>query len=80
MIHVVLDTNIYRDNPRRDNLHFKALEKLSKAGVIRLHIPYVVMREFQTQQREIYSKDLAKTTSGLHSLSKKQLDTDFWIN
>lgn len=71
-----MDTNIYRDNPSRDNLHFKALEKLSKAGVIRLHIPYVVMREFQTQQREIYSKDLAKATSGLLSLSKKQLDTD----
>jgi len=72
---VVLDTSIYRNNPSRDNLHFKALEKLSKAGVIRLHIPYVVMREFQTQQREIYSKDLTKATSGLFSLSRKQLDT-----
>ncbi len=76
MIHVVLDTNIYRNNPSRDNLHFKALEKLSKAGVIRLHIPYVVMREFQTQQREIYSKDLTKAMSGLSGLSRKQLDTD----
>lgn len=76
LIHVVLDTNIYRNNPSRDNLHFKALEKLSKAGVIRLHIPYVVMREFQTQQREIYSKDLMKAISGLSGLSRKLLDAD----
>lgn len=74
MIHVVLDTNIYRNNPTRDNLHFKALERLSKEGVIRVHIPYVVLREFQTQQREIYSKDLAKAVSGLSGLSRKQLD------
>ncbi|MCP5245523.1 MAG: DUF4935 domain-containing protein [Burkholderiales bacterium] len=74
MIHVVLDTNIYRNNPNRDNLHFKALGRLSKEGAIKVHIPYVVLREFQTQQREIYSKDLAKAVSGLGGLSRKQLD------
>ncbi len=74
MIHVVLDTNIYRNNPKRDNLHFKALERLSKESVIRVHIPYVVLREFQTQQREIYSNDLEKAVSGLTGLSRKQLD------
>lgn len=74
MYHVVLDTNIYRHNPARDNLHFKALERLSKEKVIQLHIPYVVMREFQTQQREIYSKDLDKALSGVTGLARKQLD------
>jgi predicted DNA-binding protein (UPF0278 family) len=74
LIHVVLDTNIYRNNPRRDNLHFKALERLSKMSVICVHIPYVVLREFQTKQREIYLKDLEKAVSGLTGLSKKQLD------
>ncbi|MBN4063796.1 DUF4935 domain-containing protein [Cardiobacterium sp. AH-315-I02] len=71
-----MDTNIYRHNPSRDNLHFKAIEKLSMADAICLHIPYVVMREFQTQQREIYSKDLTKAMSGLSSLSRKKLDED----
>ena len=74
MIHVVLDTNSYRSNPNRDSLYFKALEKLAKAGLLRLHIPYIVLREFQTQQREIYSKDLTKAVSGLSGLSKKLLD------
>lgn len=76
MIHVVLDTNIYRNNPKRDNLHFKAIEKLSKAGSLCLHIPYVVLREFQTQQRETYSQDLKNAVTGLSGLSKKLLDKD----
>lgn len=76
MIHVLLDTNIYRHNPSRDNLQFKALEKLAKAKAIRLHIPYIVMREFQTQQREIYSKNLTKALSGLSGLARKQLSSD----
>ena len=76
MIHTFLDTNIYRDNSKRDNVHFKALIKLSKAGLLCLHIPYVVLREFQTQQRDICSKNLAEAISGLEGLSKKPLDED----
>ncbi|AYQ56215.1 hypothetical protein MS2017_0472 [Bathymodiolus thermophilus thioautotrophic gill symbiont] len=76
MIHVILDTNIYRKNPNRENLDFKALEELAKANSIRLHIPYVVLREFQTQQKEIYLKAHSKVISGLSKLSEKQLNTD----
>lgn len=76
MINVILDTNIYRNNPSRDNLNFKAIEKLANAGWLKLHIPYVVEREFQTQQREIYSKDLEKAKSGLSGLLRKQLSPD----
>jgi len=76
LIHVVLDTNIYRKCPSRDNLNFKAIEKLSIAKWVLLHIPYVVEREFQTQQREIYEKDLKKAVSGLAGLERKQLSPE----
>ena len=76
MIHIVLDTNIYRHNPSRDNLNFKAVEKLAAARWLKLHIPYVVEREFQTQQRKIYSKDLEKAKSGLSGLLRKQLSPE----
>ncbi|QCW83667.1 hypothetical protein EQU24_16520 [Methylotuvimicrobium buryatense] len=72
----MLDTNIYRSNPSRNNLNFQAIEKLANAGWLKLHIPYVVEREFQTQQREIYSKDLEKAQSGLSCLSRKQLSPE----
>ncbi|MGF1684965.1 PIN domain-containing protein [Photobacterium minamisatsumaniensis] len=70
---MVIDTNIYRKNPKLDNLHFKALEKLTKAEVLKLHIPYVVQREFQTQQREFCKKEINKSISGLNSLLRRPL-------
>lgn len=76
LLHVILDTNIYRNNPDRSNLNFKALEKLAKANAITLYIPYVVEREFQTQQRDLYSKDLEKSLSGLSGLVRKPLSPE----
>ncbi len=73
MIHVVLDTNIYRHNPARDNLGFRALGKMAKAGLLKLHIPYIIEREFQTQQRKNYSDDLNQVVTGLNGLTRKQL-------
>ncbi|MFK5951117.1 MAG: PIN domain-containing protein [Methylococcales bacterium] len=72
-INIVLDTNIYRHNPSRNNLDFKAIEKLALAGKLTLHIPYIVEREFITQQQEYYSKDIEKVLSGITSLIKKEL-------
>ncbi len=69
--HVVLDTNIYRKNPKRKGLAFLALERLAKAGSIHLHLPYIVEREFQTQQVAQYKKEFDAAIGGLESLIKK---------
>lgn len=50
MMHVILDTNIYRKNPRLNDMDFNALSRLGKARRIQLYIPYIVKREFQSQQ------------------------------
>lgn len=73
MIHLVLDTNIYRHDPERNGLNFTAIERLSRVNILLLHIPYVVEREFQTQQREIYFNSLAKAISSLSGLSRRKL-------
>jgi PIN domain len=70
---VVLDTNIYRKNPKRSDLPFETLERLCKAGVLCLHLPYVVEREFQTQQIEQYQKDISDSLLGLKSIIRKGL-------
>jgi PIN domain len=70
---VVLDTNIYRKNPSRSDLPFQALERLCKAGVLCLHLPYVVEREFQTQQVAQYQKDISESLSGLERIIRKGL-------
>lgn len=66
---MVLDTNIYRDDPKRQKLPFKAFERLVLAESVTLYVPYVVEREFQTQQRKKYDGDLKSTLSGLSALS-----------
>lgn len=77
MIHVLIDTSIYRQNPKRDSLNFIAIEKLADANWLKVHIPYIVEREFQTQQREIYSKDLNNAINGLNGLARKQLSPEY---
>lgn len=65
---LVLDTNIYRKNPRRDNLPFTALSSLCKADIVKLYVPYVVAREFQTQQSITAMKHVASLASAARSL------------
>lgn len=46
MIHLAIDTQIYRQKPRQDSTEFKALTYLIKRGHIKLHVPYFVENEF----------------------------------
>ncbi|MCW3656922.1 PIN domain-containing protein [Burkholderia cenocepacia] len=69
MLHVILDTNIYRDDPKRQKLPFKALERLLVEKVVTLHVPYIIEREFQTQQRKKYGDTLRSVLAGLKELS-----------
>lgn len=73
MKNVALDTNIYRGNPTFDSLGFRALTRLCINDVYRLHIPYIVEREFQTQQLAIFEKDSKKALSGISSLKRKPI-------
>jgi hypothetical protein len=72
-INVLIDTNIYRKCPSRNDLPFKGLERLCKAGIIRLHLPYVVEREVQTQQTVVYKKDLDDAIKAISGLLKRGL-------
>lgn len=73
MINIVLDTNIYRKNPSRSDLPFQALARLAKAGQVKVHIPYIVEREFQTYRRSLCQDDIRNADSALRSLLKKEL-------
>lgn len=50
MIDVVIDTSIYRADPKREKAAFRVLTKLAMNGFVRVHIPHVVEKEFSTQQ------------------------------
>lgn len=69
----MLDTNIYRKCPSRSDLHFQALERLCKANIVQLHLPYIVEKEFQTQQIDLHKKDLDTAISAISSILRKNL-------
>ncbi|MFT5633244.1 MAG: rRNA-processing protein FCF1 [Rubritalea sp.] len=50
MIHVILDTNIYCKTNNFTTTNFKKLKRLLQARKAKLYVPYIVKREFQTQQ------------------------------
>lgn len=54
MIHIVMDTSGIGLNRSFKRVSFKTLEKLVEMGHISIHIPYIVRREFETQQYEYY--------------------------
>jgi hypothetical protein len=73
MLDILIDTNIYRKDPNQTGLPFKAIERLCKAGALRLHIPYIVLREFQTQQLEQYRKEMQAAFKGISTVLDRRL-------
>lgn len=68
---VLIDTSVYRKNPSRSGLSFHALARLCHASIVKLHLPYIVEREFQTQQCAIYGKDFHAATSSIEALTRR---------
>lgn len=67
-LRVLLDTNIYFKDPRRNKLGFSALSRLCKADVVRLFLPFIVQREFQTQLSQRARQNVATIISEARSL------------
>ena len=66
MIHLVLDTNVYRKNSKLNTTDFRTLAKLVNQRCLELHVPYIVEREFSTyleQQQRQNVKDLTRSLS-----------------
>lgn len=57
---VLLDTSIYRKDPKRTTAGFLAINRLAAAKRIHLHMPYFVLNEFLTQQTDRLSAEFDK--------------------
>jgi len=77
MLHVVLDTSIYTGNAKRDSSPFRALVRLAQAGVVQIHIPEVVRREFTGQQREKIEVPLKEMIATLKKLRRTNGGDEF---
>jgi PIN domain len=73
MIHVLLDTTAFRQDPQRKKAPFQVLRDLAKSGRLTLHIPYMVQNEFIGHLQDEYLSDLTNLTSALSKLDRKSL-------
>ena len=67
MIHLVLDSSIFRKSPKLDSREFIVLSEMMDAGQVTLHIPYVVEREITSALEQDQRKRL---TAAISSISK----------
>lgn len=71
MIDVVIDTSIYRADPKREKAAFRVLTKLATNGFVRVHIPHVVEREFSTQQLTLLESTFGEARKFVSSVRKR---------
>ena len=74
MIHVALDTSIYRADVARTKQAFRALERLAAVGFLQVHLPYVVQKEFTTHRQAEFRKHSTTILSEIRSLERLGLD------
>jgi len=77
--HVLIDTSIYRADPKRSKPAFRALSRLARAGSVQIHIPKYVREEFLSQQSYAIGKQTAAIRAAadaiLRSTSEANLRT-----
>jgi ElaB/YqjD/DUF883 family membrane-anchored ribosome-binding protein len=80
MIHVIIDTNAFTADRRRESGPFRALVRLCKGQKVKLHMPYVVKNEFVSQQKKEgrkLLKDLRNLAHELHSVTLDDVISGF---
>jgi hypothetical protein len=70
MIHVLLDSSIYRNDPTRQRLGFRTLAGLCEKKLVTLHIPSIVIREFTTHLVLEAEAVLAEAVRSVKKLSR----------
>ena len=77
-VHVVLDTNIYRQDPKRQKGAFRALERLAKAGLLKLYVPYFIEKEFISQSQIDVREHIRAIEKSIDSLQKHILPDEIF--
>ena len=74
MLHVALDTSIYRNDPKRVKIAFRALTRMCKTKKVQLYVPEYVRREFVSQQKQLVDNELEKIRTAATSITRRSFD------
>ncbi|MBB5038980.1 PIN domain-containing protein [Prosthecobacter dejongeii] len=82
MIRIILDTTVFHQNSTLKGQDFRLLTTLSKAGALKLFLPYVVEKEFLTQQSASSREQIDSILRSVKTLSQRALQDELttWLN
>jgi hypothetical protein len=67
-LHVLIDSNIYRGDRKRNKPAFRAILRLAKAGKLRLHVPFFVKAEVLSQLQDDVKSEIHKIRNAAHAI------------
>jgi len=70
MLHVVLDSTVFRQDPERTRSGFQTLGKLCEQHALALHIPSIVRREFISHRADMAERTLETTIRSVKELQR----------
>lgn len=78
MIHIAFDTSGIGKNRSLKDANYKALQRLIEAAKITVHIPYVVKRELETQEKDYYIESYKEFKKALRKFNSVQKPQDLY--
>lgn len=78
MIHVAIDTSALEDNKSLIDANYKALKRLVDTQEITIHIPYIVKREIETQEKEFYLEKYKQLQTSLRKFDRVQKPAELY--
>ncbi len=67
-MHVLIDSNIYRGDRKRNKPAFRAILRLAKAGKLHLHVPFVVKAEVLSQLQDDVRSEINKIRTAAYEI------------
>jgi rRNA-processing protein FCF1 len=74
MLHVIIDTSIYRQDPKRGKAAFRAVTRLCEGRKITLYVPEYVKGEFVSQQKAEVEKEIQSIITAVKSITRRSQD------
>lgn len=72
MIHIAIDTSSIENNKSVNDANYKALQRLVNSNEITIHIPYIVKKEIESQEKEYYLTKYKQLQKSLRQFNRVQ--------
>lgn len=72
MIHIAIDTSAIGKNRSISDANYKALKRLVDSNKLTIHIPYIVKKEIESQEKDFYLQEYKQLQKSLRQFNRVQ--------